>query len=82
MRALTATVLASLAALTLATAPVSAHQFSHGGGHGLWGGAGVGFGIAAGVIGTGIAADAYCVRYVPIYDDTGNYVGQHPVSVC
>jgi hypothetical protein len=95
MRSLTVTILASVAALTLAAAPASAHMFPHGGGHGGWGGghgwgghgywgggAGLGFGIAAGVIGAGIAADAYCTTYAPIYDNYGNYIGQRPVNAC
>jgi hypothetical protein len=81
MRALKATILASLAALTLASAPASAHPFPHFH-HGFWGGPGLVFGLAAGAITAGIVADEYCVRYQPIYDAWGNYMGRRAVNMC
>jgi hypothetical protein len=56
-------------------------HWGHGGwGHGGWG-PGVGFGVGIGVADTGYAYDD-CVRYRPIYDPYGNYVGQRTVNVC
>ena len=82
------TIAVSLAALTLATAaisatPASAHNWHGGGWHhgGFWGpAAAIGvIGLAAGAI----AASQYeCVRYQPVYDAYGNYVGQRAVNVC
>jgi hypothetical protein len=80
MRTLQVTILAALAALTLAAAPANAGPHWHG--HGYRGGPGLAFGIVGGVIAAGIAADAYCVRYVPVYDRFGNIVGRRPVNVC
>jgi hypothetical protein len=83
------TIAASLAALTLSLAlmsggPASAHYFSHSGYHGYRGGWAPGlalgvFGLAAGAV---IASQADCVRYRPVYDGAGNYVGRQPVNVC
>jgi hypothetical protein len=85
------TIAASLAALTLglavvgSTTPASAHYFPHGGyyhgGHGYWGpGLALGvFGLAAGAI---VASQYDCVRYRPIYDAYGNFIGRQPVNVC
>jgi hypothetical protein len=79
------TLAATLAAVTLSLAvagptPASAHPWQHGGGHG-WGP-----GLALGVIGLAagaIAASQYdCVRYTPVYDAYGNYIGRRPVNVC
>jgi hypothetical protein len=80
MRAFTATVIAAVAAIGLATAPADAGPHWHG--HGYWGGPGLVFGLVGGLIAAGIAADAYCVRYVPVFDAWGNYVGRRPVNVC
>jgi hypothetical protein len=82
MRAVKVTLFAVVAALTLAAAPASAHPFPHYHNHGFWGGPGLIFGLAAGAIAAGIAADEYCVRYVPVYDDWGNYVGRRAVNAC
>ena len=76
----------SLAALTLGfavagSAPASAHPFPHPGGHGGHGffGPGLVIGLAAGAI----AASAYdCIRYRPVYDAYGNYVGRQAVNIC
>jgi len=81
MRALSATILASVLGLTLAAAPASAHSFGNHQ-HGFWGGPGLAFGLAAGAIGTGIAYEDYCVHYEPIYDAWGNYIGRRPVNEC
>ena len=94
MRALKATILATVAAVALAAAPAPASAGPHwhgGGGHGGWGhhggwGGGWGgpalvFGLAGAAIAAGIAADA-CVRYVPVYDNWGNYVGRRAVNAC
>jgi hypothetical protein len=85
------TLAVSLAALTLglavvsAATPASAHYWPHGGyhhGHGYWGpGVALGvFGLAAGAV----AASQYddCVRYRPVYDSYGNYVGREAVNIC
>jgi hypothetical protein len=56
-------------------------HWGHGGwGHGGWG-PGFGFGVGIGVVDTGYAYDD-CIRYRPIYDVYGNYVGQRAVNVC
>ena len=81
MRALTFALLASFATLTLAAAPASASPFHHHH-HGFWGGPGLIFGIAGAAIAAGVAADAYCVRYEPVYDDYGNYMGRRRVNEC
>jgi hypothetical protein len=80
------TVAAALAALTLGLAvasptPASAHYW-HGGYHrGFWG-PGVAFGVL-GLAAGAIAASQYeCVRYRPVYDAYGRYMGQEPVNVC
>jgi hypothetical protein len=88
MRALKVTIFS--AALALAAAPALAgphwhgggHGHGHwGGGHGYWGGPGLVFGLAGAALLAGVAADA-CIRYEPIYDDYGNYVGRRPVNMC
>ena len=94
MRSLKVLAFASVAALTLAAAPVQAHpihpfphpapggHFGHGGwGPGYWGGAGLAFGLAGAALATGAYVD-YCVSYVPVYDDWGNYVGRRAVNAC
>ena len=78
MKTIAATLFA--AALSLTAAPADAHQHWHG--HGFWGGPGLIFGLAGAAIAAGVAADAYCVRYVPVYDNWGNYVGRRPVNEC
>ena len=106
------TVIASLAALTLGIAAVSAaspaaaagpayygHGGYHGGYHGGWhGGRGWGPAVGLGIIG-GLAAGAIvasqapyygapayyddgCIRYRPVYDQWGQYMGRRPVNVC
>jgi hypothetical protein len=81
------TVAASLAALTLGLAvvstPASAHTWHGGWGHhGFWG-PGLVFGLAAGAIATSAYGYNYdCVRYRPVYDAYGNYVGREPVNIC
>ena len=79
MRAFTA--LAFAAALALSAAPASAHEFHHHH-HGFWGGPGLIFGLAGAAIAATVAADAYCVRYEPVYDDYGNYMGRRRVNEC
>lgn len=76
MRAFTA--LAFAAALTLSAAPATAKPFHH---HhdGFWGGPGLIFGLAGAAT---VAADAYCVRYEPVYDDYGAYTGRRRVNEC
>jgi hypothetical protein len=84
--AITKTVAAALAAVALSLAvagptPAAAHTWVHGGHGGFWGpGVALGvFGLAAGAI----AASQYdCVRYAPVYDAYGNYIGHRPVNVC
>jgi hypothetical protein len=80
---------ASLAALTLSLSlmsanPASAHYLSHPGYHGYHGGWGPGlavgiFGLAAGAV---VASQVDCVRYRPVYDENGNYVGRQAVNIC
>lgn len=79
MRAFTA--LAFAAALALSAAPASAHEFHHHH-HDFWGGPGLIFGLAGAAIAATVAADAYCVRYEPVYDDYGNYMGRRRVNEC
>jgi len=84
MRALKTTITLSLATLALgvglavSATPASAHMFPHPGGY--WGhgwGHGVGFGY-------GIAdyGDDGCIRFRPVYDRWGNFVGRRAVNVC
>jgi hypothetical protein len=80
MNTIFATAFAAFAALALAAAPAEANPHWHG--HGFWGGPGLVFGLAGAAIAAGVAADAYCVRYVPVYDHWGNYVGRRPVNEC
>lgn len=80
MNAIAATAFAVFASVALAAAPAEAHPHWHG--HGFWGGPGLIFGLAGAAIAAGVAADAYCVRYVPVYDNWGNYVGRRPVNEC
>jgi hypothetical protein len=39
------------------------------------------FGLAGAAILAGVAADA-CVRYEPVYDAYGHYLGRRPVEMC
>jgi hypothetical protein len=83
------TIAASLAGLTLSLSlmsvnPTYAHYLSHPGYrdyHGGWGpGLAIGiFGLAAGAV---IASQVDCVRYRPIFDADGNYVGRQAVNIC
>ena len=82
MRNLKFAVLASLATLALAASPASASPFPHHHHHGFWGGPGFVFGLAGAAIAASIAADAYCVRYEPVYDDYGNYLGRRRINEC
>ena len=81
MRALRTTLVATAIALALglaASAPASAHMhFGHWGfGHcGGWGG-GYGVGLAD------VGGYDDCIRWRPIYDRYGDYVGRRPVNVC
>lgn len=82
------TVAAALAALTLSAALVGASPASAGGWHhyhgGFWG-PGVAFGVlglAAGAIAASQYAEGGCVRYRPVYDAYGNYVGQRAINIC
>jgi hypothetical protein len=79
------TIAASLAALTigltvLGSTPASANQWHH---HGFWGP-----GIALGVIGLAAGAayaaseESDCIRYRPVYNHWGQYVGDREVNVC
>jgi len=81
-------IVASLAALTLGLAvvsatPASANPWPHPGfHHGYWGP-----GLALGVVGLAAGA-AYaasqddCVEYRPIYDRWGRYLGRRAIDVC
>jgi hypothetical protein len=80
MRALKLTAFAAIAAITLAASPASAQPFHHH--HGFWGGPGLVFGLAGLAIAGAIAADVNCVRYEPVYDDYGNYMGRRRVNMC
>jgi len=61
--------------------PHGGGHWGHGGwGHGGWG-PGFGFGVGIGVVDTGYAYDD-CVRYRPIYDVYGNYVGRRAINIC
>jgi hypothetical protein len=77
-----AAVIVSFAAVAPASANPWPHPHPYGYGYGYghgWGPVGL-FGLAAGAA---IAYDnAGCVRYQPIYDNWGNYIGQRPVNVC
>lgn len=82
MRTLKFALLASFATLALAAAPAAASPFPHHHHHGFWGGPGFVFGLAGAAFAATIAADAYCVRYEPVYDDYGNYMGRRRVNEC
>jgi hypothetical protein len=83
------TLVASLAALTLSAAVVSASPASAGGwggwhhnhGGGYWG-PGIAFGVLGLAAGAMVASQYECVRYRPVYDAYGNYVGQRAINVC
>ncbi|HXW19349.1 MAG TPA: hypothetical protein VEK35_02480 [Roseiarcus sp.] len=78
------TLAASLAALVLssslaASTPASANPWHN---HGYWGGA-VALGVIGGLAAGAIVASQYdCVRYRPIFDRYGNYLGREPVNIC
>ena len=82
MRAFVATLMASAFAVSLAATPAAAGPFHHHHGGGFWGGPGLVFGLAAGAIAAGIAAEEYCTHYVEVYDDWGNYAGRRLVRGC
>lgn len=69
------------AALAFTAAPAFAGPHWHGHSHGYWGGPGLVFGLAGAALLAGVAAET-CVRYEPVYDDYGNYVGRRPVNIC
>jgi hypothetical protein len=82
------TLAASLAALVLgaslsASTPAAAGwRYYHGGYGGYWGGA-VALGVIGGLAAGAIVASQYdCVRYRPIFDHYGNYLGREPVNIC
>jgi len=81
MRAVTTVALAAFVALSLGAAPASAHPWHYNHYHGYWGGPGLLFGLAGAAI-LGLAAESYCVRYVPVYDAWGNYRGTRAVNAC
>jgi hypothetical protein len=79
------TIAASLAALVLgaslaASTPAAAGwRYYHGG---YWGGA-VALGVIGGLAAGAIVASQYdCVRYRPVFDRYGNFIGREPVNVC
>ena len=78
------TAVAALAALTLSAA-IGATPASAGGWHpyhhGYWGPA-VAFGVIGLAAGAIAASEYSCVRYQPVYDAYGNYVGRRAVNVC
>jgi hypothetical protein len=82
MRALVTRVAAVLLAALVALPSFPASAGPHFHGHGFWGGPALIFGLAGAAIAAGVAADVYCVRYVPVYDNWGNYVGRRLVNVC
>ncbi|HYC26146.1 MAG TPA: hypothetical protein VEC58_08925 [Roseiarcus sp.] len=77
-------VAASLAALVLgssltASTPAAAYWRYHGG---YWGGA-VALGVIGGLAAGAIVASQYdCVRYRPVFDRYGNFIGREPINVC
>jgi Spy/CpxP family protein refolding chaperone len=76
------TLAASLAAVTLFASVAGASAYYPWPHHHHWHhGFGWGPGIAFGVIGAGMAAEA-CLRSTPVYDAWGNYVGERTVNVC
>jgi hypothetical protein len=79
------TVVGALAALTLSAAVIGATPASAGGWHhhhyGFWG-PGVALGVLGLAAGAMAASEYECVRYQPIYDAYGNYVGRRAVNVC
>jgi hypothetical protein len=79
------TVVGDLAALTLSAAVIGATPASAGGWHhhhyGFWG-PGVALGVLGLAAGAMAASEYECVRYQPIYDAYGNYVGRRAVNVC
>ena len=67
MRSFVTRVAAVLLAVSLASPSLPAAAGPHWHGHhGFWGGPGLIFGLAGAAIAAGVAADAYCVRYVPV----------------
>ena len=79
------TAVATLAALTLSAAVIGATPASAGGWHhyhhSFWG-PGIAFGVLGLAAGAIAASEYECVRYQPIYDAYGNYVGRRAVNVC
>jgi hypothetical protein len=73
-------VAASLAAVTLLASVVAAdaNPWRRGYGHH---GFGWGPGFVLSVLGAGLFANS-CLRYAPIYDAWGNYVGRRVINVC
>jgi hypothetical protein len=86
VKTLVAGAMAAVIVAFAAVAPASAnpwwpHPYHYGHyGYGWGPAAAVGiFGLAAGAA---IASQDGCVRYQPMYDRWGNYIGQRPVNVC
>ena len=83
MRALRTTLVATAIAVALglaASAPASAHM--HWGHWGFGPFAGWGGGYDAGIVDTDGYNDDSCIRWRPIYDKYGEYVGRRQVNVC
>ena len=84
MRILRTALVASALALGLAltaSAPASAHIHFGGGGFGHFGHFGHWGGFGLGVVDVG-GYDDDCVRWRPMYDAYGNFIGRRPVNVC
>ena len=87
MSAIAKKTIASLAALALGAAvlgasPASAHSWRGGWHHhGYWG-PGVAFGVLGLAAGAIVASQYECVRYRPVYDSYGHYVGRQAVNIC
>lgn len=67
--------------MVMPSVPASAGPHWHGR-RGFLDGPGLNFGLAGAAIAASVAADSYCVRYLPVYEDCGNYVGRRPVNAC
>lgn len=44
-----------------------------------WGGAGIGLGLGLGAL---AIEEGSCIRFRPVYDDFGNFMGRRAVNVC
>ena len=72
----------SAAVLIAAAEPATAHPVWPHHLHGFWAGPGLVFGLAGAAIAAGVAAGASCVRYEPVYDANGVYLGRRAVNMC